>query len=90
MRHVFRSTVALALVLGFNAGMRAAPVCDDDSDTALVNQTDKPAKESFGERMAHARAAKETKGPKIKHARKAKAAKAPKIPRTPKTARLPD
>ena len=90
-RLAFRSTVALATVLAFNLGVRAAPVSDDEGDTALVNQPAKPA-DSFGARMAHARAKKQTDGAKVKHARKPKAAKdkAPRIPRAPRVAKLPD
>ena len=91
-RLAFRSTVALAVVLAFNAGLAAAPIqSDDEGDTALVNQPAKPA-DSFGARMAHARAKKQTDGAKVKHARKPKAAKdkAPRIPRAPRVAKLPD
>lgn len=75
--------IALATVLCFNSGARAAPApkCDDDADTELVS---KPAKsESFGVRMAKARAAKGAKGKGAK-AHKTKAAKAPRIPKAPK------
>ena len=87
-RLAFRSTVALATVLAFNLGVRAAPVSDDEGDTALVNQPAKPA-DSFGARMAHARAAKGPKSPKAKKVKGAKT-KVPKIPKAPRVARMPD
>ena len=86
-RLAFRSTVALATVLAFNLGVRAAPVSDDEGDTALVNQPAKPA-DSFGARMAHARASKgsgNAKGAKSGRHHKAKAAKSPRIPKAPAT-----
>ena len=57
----YRSIIGLAAVLGFNMGLAAPPACaDDDPDVSLINQ---PAKaETFGQRMAHARAAKKAKG----------------------------
>ena len=74
-----RSLVSLAAVLAFNAGAFAAP--SDDADVALINPT--PKAESFGARMAKARA-KKSKTPKVPKAKKARAAKAPKMPKAPK------
>lgn len=80
----------LALVLAFNSGARAAPSTDDSDDTALINSPAKPAGESFGARMAHARASNKAGGVKVKKARKPRAAKAPKVPRVPKAPAIGD
>ena len=76
----YRSLLSLAAVLAFNAGMAAAPA-DDEGDVSLINQ---PAKESFGVKMAKARAAKHKKDPAAVKAPKAKKARLPKAPRAPK------
>lgn len=89
--YAFKSLVALAVVLAFNQGLRAAPSTDDEADTQLVNPTTKT--ESFGVRMQKARAAKQKSGgvktPRVKHAKAAKD-KAPRIPRAPKIAKIGD
>ncbi len=86
----YRSIIGLAAVLGFNMGLAAPPACaDDDPDVSLINQ---PAKaETFGQRMAKARAAKKTHGAvKAPRGHKPKAVhdKAPQIPRAPKLAQI--
>lgn len=78
----YRSLVTLAAVLLFNAGAFAGPE-DNDQDVSLINQ---PAKESFGARMAKARAAKKNKKPaavKAPRTKKVRAAKTPHIPKVP-------
>jgi hypothetical protein len=77
-----RSIISLAAVLGFNAGMAAAPACAGAADASLITA---PAKaETFVQRMARIRAAKRQKKPTAPRAHKTRAAKAPKIPTAPK------
>ena len=76
----FKSLVTLAAILAFNAGMAAAPA-DDEGDVSLINQS---KAESFGAKMAKARAAKHKKDPAAVKAPKAKKARLPRAPRAPK------
>jgi hypothetical protein len=84
MTNRFKSSVALAIVLAFNSGAFAhpKPPADDDGDVSLISS---PAKPSFGERMAKARASKgsKTKTPKGAKHHKARAAKIPHAPKAP-------
>lgn len=74
-----KSLIALALVLAFNSGALARPSADPDT-CPLVSESGPAPAQSFGARMAKARAAK-SKTPK---AHKQKSAKTPRVPRAPK------
>jgi hypothetical protein len=90
--------VTLALALAFNSGAFARPTADDDGDDTALIQDQAPKgdhAESFGERMAKARAAKHKKGegaaaPKHHRAKKVRTAKTPRIPKAPAIAQVGD
>lgn len=81
--------LALALAVTSAGYSRAPKSADDDADVSLVGPASgKASGESFGARMAHARASKgsgNAKGAKSGRNHKAKAAKSPRIPKAPVT-----